>query len=360
MAQVWQSKYWPKFTYDHERVEPYLATSSHMVGEIAGLIVGLPDTDREEFHLSQIAQEVISSFGIEGVPLDETEIQASIVASLKHRDRRAITRRSDAVVELMAAARSTKGRLSANILYDWHRLLFFGIEVEDLGRWRRFDLEIVRSAVAGSNDVLYKAPPPERLEQEMTVFLTWLAQDQEAPVPIKAALAHLWFESIHPFSDGNGRIGRALIEFVFAQKGALSFSFSRQVERDKKAYYHALQAGRKEGRGGIDATEFVIWFLQTLENAAVFAREEAQFVLRRNRFFLRFGSQLNARQEHVLRKLFEQGQARVDLGISAKTFRKISGASTATATRDLLSMEDFGALKRSEAGGRSTVYWLSY
>ncbi|WP_170565991.1 DUF4172 domain-containing protein [Ruegeria atlantica] len=88
MTQVWQSKYWPKFTYDHERVEPYLATSSQMVGEVTGLIDGPPDTDREEFHLSQLAQEAISSFAIEGVPLDETEIQASIVASLKHRDRR--------------------------------------------------------------------------------------------------------------------------------------------------------------------------------------------------------------------------------------------------------------------------------
>ncbi|RBW62515.1 Fic family protein [Ruegeria sp. A3M17] len=360
MTQVWQSKYWPIFSYDHERVEPYLATSSQIVGEMTGLIDGLPNDDRAEFHLSQIAQEVMSSFGIEGVPLDATEIQASIVASLRHRDRHAIARRSDAVAELMAAARSTAAPLSADILFDWHRLLFFGIEVEDLGRWRRFDLEIVRSAVAGTNDVLYKAPPPERLDQEMTVFLTWLAQNQGTPVPIKAALAHLWFESIHPFSDGNGRIGRALIEFVFAQRRALSFSFSRQVERDKKAYYHALQAGRKEGRGAIDATEFVIWFLQTLEDAAGSAREEAKFILRRNRFFLRFATKLNERQEFVLRKLFEHGPSRVDLGIGAKAFRKISGASTATATRDLHSMQAAGVLKRSEAGGRSTVYWLNY
>lgn len=172
MAQVWQSKNWPKFTYDHERVDPYVTTLSLIVGEIAGLIVGLPDTEREEFHLSQIAQEAVSTFGSEGVPLDETGSQAWVVASVKHRDRRDIPRRSEAVVELIAATRSTKGSLTANILYDWHLLLFFGIEVKDLGRWRRFDLEIVRSAVAGSKDVLYRVPPPERLEQEMTVFLT--------------------------------------------------------------------------------------------------------------------------------------------------------------------------------------------
>ncbi|WP_299800353.1 hypothetical protein [uncultured Ruegeria sp.] len=140
----------------------------------------------------------------------------------------------------------------------------------------------------------------------------------------------------------------------------MSFSFSRQVERDKKAYYHALQAGRKEGRGAIDATEFVIWFLQTLENAAGFAREEAKFILRRNRFFLLFATKLNERQELVLRKLLEQGPSRVDLGIGAKAYRKISGASTATTTRDLNTLEAAGVLKRSEAGGRSTIYWLNY
>lgn len=360
MPPIWKSQHWPNFGYDHERVEPFLASSSQLIGEITGLVDGLPDSDREEFHLAQIAQEVMSSFGIEGVPLDASDIEASIVASLKHRNQHAITRRSDAVAALMSAARSTPGPLTADTLFEWHRLLFFGIEVEDVGQWRRFDLEIVRSAVAGSNDVLYKAPPPDRLGQDMSVFLKWLAQDQGVSPPIKAALAHLWFESIHPFSDGNGRIGRALIEFVFAQSGALSFSLSRQIERDKKAYYHALQAGRQQGRGVIDATEFVIWFLQTLGNAARFAREEAQFILRRNRFFLRFATQLNTRQEQVLRRLFKQGPSRVELGISAKIYRKISGTSAATATRDLLALEAVGALKRSEAGGRSTVYRVSY
>ncbi|WP_371810456.1 Fic family protein, partial [Ruegeria sp. HKCCD8929] len=259
MTQIWQSEYWPHFDYDRARIEPYLAASAQMIGEIAGLVDGMPDPDREKFHLTQLAQEAMSSFGIEGVPLDAADIEASIIASLKHRDRGAIARRSDAVAELMTAARSTPGPLTADVLFEWHRLLFFGIEIEDLGRWRNFELEIVRSATAGTKDVLYKAPPPECLNQEMSVFLSWLKQEQGLSAPIKAALAHLWFESIHPFSDGNGRIGRALIEYVFAQSNALPFSFSRQVERDKKAYYAALQAGRKEGRGVIDATAFIVW-----------------------------------------------------------------------------------------------------
>ncbi|WP_371810453.1 Fic family protein, partial [Ruegeria sp. HKCCD8929] len=249
----------PHFDYDRARIEPYLAASAKTIGEIAGLVDGMPDPDREKFHLTQLAQEAMSSFGIEGVPLDAADIEASIIASLKHRDRGVIARRSDAVAELMTAARSTPGPLTAEVLFEWHRLLFFGIEIEDLGRGRSFELEIVRSATAGSKDVLHKAPPPECLNQEMSVFLLWLEQEHGISAPIKAAVAHLWFESIHPFFYGNGRIGRALIEYVFAHANALPFSFSRQVERDKKAYYAALQAGRKEGRGVIDATAFIVW-----------------------------------------------------------------------------------------------------
>ncbi|MEX0350792.1 MAG: Fic family protein [Paracoccaceae bacterium] len=359
MTQIWQSRHWPHFRYDPAQVEPHLARAAQQIGEISGLVVGLPDQDRAEFHLTQAAQEAIASFGIEGVSLDAAEIEASIVASLKHRDRGAIARRSDAVAELMAAARSAPAPLNAETLFDWHRLLFFGIEVEDLGRWRSFELEIVRSAMAGATDVLYKAPPPGRLDHEMVQFLKWLNTETTLSAPVKAALAHLWFESIHPFSDGNGRIGRALIDYVFAQGNALPFSFSRQVERDKKAYYAALQDGRKAGKGGIDATAFVVWFLQTLDNAAQIARDEARFILRRNRFFLRFGPDLNDRQEKVLRALFDQGPTRVDLGISAKSYRKIAGTSAPTATRDLVALERAGVLTRSDAGGRSTVYWLN-
>ena len=149
MTPIWKSQHWPNFDYDHERVEPFLAKSARSVGEISGLVRGLPDLDREEFHLSQVAQEAMSSFGIEGVPLDPDEIQASIVASLRYRDQHAITRRSDAVAAVMAAARSARAPLSQGTLFEWHRLLFFGIEVEDPGQWRRFDMEMVRSAVAG-------------------------------------------------------------------------------------------------------------------------------------------------------------------------------------------------------------------
>jgi Fic family protein len=305
MKHIWQSTVWPNFDYDRAAAEPYLATAVEALGEVSGLQAGLDPRDLEELRLTQIVQEALASFGIEGVALNPAEIEASVIASLKQRDRAAVSRRSDAIVELMMAARQAEGPLTKEILWAWHRLLFFGIEVEDLGRWRQFEIDIVRSAAAGSNDILYKAPPPERVDAEMVAFIDWLNDKPHLPVPISAAIAHLWFESIHPFSDGNGRVGRAIIDYVFASESkALPFSLSRQIEKEKKAYYVALQDGRKAGKGAIDATAFIVWFLNALKNAADAGRDEARFLVRRNQFFLRFVDVMSDRQKSVLQTIF--------------------------------------------------------
>ncbi|WP_118134551.1 Fic family protein [Oceanicella sp. SM1341] len=361
MTHIWQTPAWPRFTHDPAAAEPLLAAAMEAVGEVSGLQAGLEGAERDALRLSQVVQEALSSFGIEGVTLNAGEIEASVIASLRHRDRAAVARRSDAIVELMVEARRAEGPLTAALLQDWHRLLFFGIEVEDAGRWRGFDIEIVRSAAAGPSDVLYKAPPPERVGPEMERFLGWLAQEAALPVPIRAAIAHIWFESIHPFSDGNGRIGRAVVEHVFARAARpLPFSLSRQIEKDKKAYYAALQDGRREGAGGVDATAFVLWFLATLQRAAEAGREEARFLVRRNRYLARLGPGLSPRTRAVLETLFAQGPGRVEQGLSARSYSRIAKVSGPTATRDLAALVAAGGARRSEAGGRSTVYLLEY
>lgn len=360
MTHIWQSKHWPHFTHNPADVAPHLAAAMHALGAAEGLHAGMDPADREEFNRRQIVQEALSSFEIEGVTLNADEIEASVIASLKHRDDAALGRRSDAIVALMLSARTAQGPLTAHMLTDWHRLLFHGIEVEDLGRWRSFDIEIVRSAAAGNMDVLYKGPPFADVPHHMDQFLRWLADDTALTLPIRAAIAHLWFESVHPFSDGNGRIGRAIVEHVFARVQPLPFSLSRQIEKDKRAYYAALQAGRTEGDAGIDATPFVIWFLDALAAAADAGRTEALFLVQRNQFFARFAGQMNDRQQKVLRSLFDQGAARVALGLSAKSYRKIAKTSGPTATRDLVALEKAGLLRRSDAGGRSTHYSVLY
>ncbi len=360
MNHIWETPAWPNFSYNAAAIEPALAAAMRAIGEVAGLKAGLGSDDLEEFNRRQLVQEALSSFEIEGVTLNAAEIEASVIASLKHRERAALDRRSDAIVALMLAARAAASALDAKTLCEWHRLLFHGIEVEDLGQWRRFDIEIVRSAVAGSHDVIYKGLPPERVDAEIDRFISWLNSETTLALPVRAAIAHLWFESIHPFSDGNGRIGRAIFEHIFATAQPLPFSLSRQIERDKRGYYTALQEGRKETQGQIEATPFVIWFLEALAAAADYARREALFVVRRNQLFAQKAKVLNARQIKVLQLLFDQGEERVEMGLSAKSYRKMSKTSAPTATRDLGAMEKAGVLSRSEAGGRSTHYKVLY
>lgn len=359
MTEIWQTAVWPQFTYDTAATLPLLASAVESLGEISGMQAGLSTDDRAALRLHQIVQEVVSSFGIEGVALDAAQIEASVVASLKARDMQTPARRSDALAALMLAARAGKTPLTADMLRDWHQLLFTGIEVEDRGHWRRHDIEIVRSATAGQGEVLFRAPPPDLLDTEMTRFLAWLNAGPDMPLAIRAAIAHLWFETIHPFSDGNGRIGRAIIEHVFATGRALPFSLSRQIEREKKAYYAALQAGRKAGQGSVDATAFVLWFLACLTRAATLGRAEAAFLLTRNRYLTHWRERLSARQIAVLETLFAQGSDRVAQGISAASYARIAKVSGATATRDLGAMEGAGALTRSDEGGRSTRYLLN-
>lgn len=357
MSEIWESEDWPNFGYDAARVEPLLAGLSEAIGVVRGLHAGLSPAEREQILLREIASEAVHSFGIEGVTLDVADIEASVVASMADRNLRGAARRSDRIAEMMLQAREAV-TLDAARLCDWHRMLFQGLEVDDLGQWRRSEMVIAKSARADREDILYKALPAAQVPDAMAKWIQGAADMRGRSVPVTAALLHLWFESIHPFSDGNGRIGRAVNEAIFARSGALPFSLSRQIEADKRGYYAALQAGRVQGDGCIDATEFVVWFLEALAKAAARGLDEALYLVGRNQYFARFGAGLSQRQRKVLERLFAQGQGRVDLGLSNKNYAKISGVSDATASRDLADLVNQGAVRRSAAGGRSTRYYL--
>lgn len=357
MAHIWQSPLWPQFIHDPQRTETALASFALRLGRVVGLQDALTPDERREAFLRSVTGEAVASFGIEGVTLSPEEIEASVVASLAQRGAEP-QRRSDAVADLMLDARSGQGPLTEARLHHWHALLFHGVELEEKARWRSFEMVIVRSAKAGREEVLYTAPPPEQVPGNMVAFLDWLNQENTLPTPVRAALAHLWFESIHPYSDGNGRVGRAIVEHVFARDLALPFSLSRQIQADKRGYYAALQAGRQVGAGGIDGTDFVLWFLDRLHAGMAEAEADARFLVGRNRFFLRFRS-LSPRAEAVLRRLFAEGPDRVAQGLSAGPYAKIAGVSAATATRDLTELEAMGALLRGPEGGRSTRYLLA-
>lgn len=353
---IWQTTSWPRFWHDAGVTENALAAFSKRLGNIHGLQSSLSPEERQEIFLRAVTHEAVSSFAIEGAALRPEDIEASVVASLAHRGTEP-HRRSDAIASLMLDARTGQGALDGARLCHWHSLLFHGVEVEDKGRWRQFPMFIVRGATAGRDDVLYTAPPFERVPAMMAEFLMQLENDTR-PLPIKAAIAHLWFESIHPFSDGNGRIGRALVEFIFARDGALPFSLSRQIEADKQGYYAALQSGRRQDGDRIDATPFVVWFLDRLIAGIDQAEADARFLVTRNAFFMHHTG-ISERAERVLRRLFQEGPNRVNEGISAGPYARIAKVSSATATRDLIDLEKANVLIKGPKGGRSTRYLLN-
>ncbi len=356
MNEIWTTPAWPNFTYDPAQTEGLLSQFSESLGEVKGLHAGLTDAERDEIILRSFTNEAVSSFAIEGVDLDPSAVQQSLIRSMASRRLTDNDRRADDVVDMMQDARDASRPLDQDRLCHWHRLLFQKAEIEDLGKWRSFEMVIAKSNVAGQDDVLYTPVPAIEVPVEMADFLDWLNAPSGIPNPIRAAIAHIWFESIHPFSDGNGRIGRALIEYVFASGTALPFSLSQQINREKQAYYDALQAGRQAGRVVIDATPFVVWFLGALIRGLRNGQDEARFLVRRNQFFLRAAGKLSQRQENVLRKLFAQGPQRLSEGLSARSYAKMAGVASATATRDLSNLADKGVLSRSESGGRSARY----
>lgn len=353
---IWKTPAWPNFRHDAAATEGPLADFSARLGSIKGLQLALTAEERRETFLRAVTSEAVASFAIEGAALRSEDIEASVVASLAHRSAEP-RRRSDAIATLMLDAREGKGALSEDRLFHWHQLLFHGVDLEDKGRWRSFPIVIVRSASVGKDEIRYSAPPHDRVGDMMQEFLTSLKSDSR-PLPVRAALAHLWFESIHPFSDGNGRIGRALVEHIFAKDAALPFSLSRQIEADKQGYYHALQAGRQVAGDHIDATPFVLWFLDRLTAGIIEAEAEARFLVMRNGYFMRYPD-LPKRGEKVLRRLFAEGPRRVSEGISASPYARIATVSLATATRDLAELETLGAVVRGAEGGRSTRYLLN-
>lgn len=167
MTHIWQSPDWPHFAYDTALTEPLLLAFADQIGEVRGLHSGLTASEREEIILREITREAVHSFGIEGVSLDASEIQASVIASMAQRNLAGASRRSDDVAAMMLEARDPGVRLDAARLHHWHRLLFRRAEVEEMGQWRSFKMVIVKSANAGSEEILYTALPPERVADEM-------------------------------------------------------------------------------------------------------------------------------------------------------------------------------------------------
>jgi Fic family protein len=353
MTWNWQQPDWPKFSWDEARLRK--AEEHFLVG--TGMFIGtlkhLPQSDLEQLTVESISVEALTTSEIEGEILDRASVQSSIRRQLGvATDNRRIKPAEEGVSEMMVNLyRSFAEPLSDEVLFSWHRMLFKEPgRLIDVGRYRTgADAMEIVSGPIHKPKVHFEAPPSAKIPKEMARFIAWFnrtAPQGAKPVPAltRAGIAHLYFESIHPFEDGNGRIGRAIAEKVLAQafgQPTLTALAATILSR-RKAYYAALEAANKSNQ----VTVWLSWFAGIVIEAQRRTTAQVEFLIEKTRLLDRLRGQVNARQEKGLLRMLREGPEGFKGGLSAGNYASISGASAATATRDLTDLVEKGALLR--------------
>ena len=363
MRYNWQQTDWPHFQYDPAILEGLLFKLTEQMGKLRGVMKALPEDTRMEAIIDTMVSEAIKTSEIEGEYLSREDVKSSIrnKLGLNSPPEKVSDKKARGAGELMVAVRNTfSGPLTEQMLFDWHRLLLQGDPDIHTGAWRTHEepMQVVSGAL-GKQRIHFEAPPSAKVPGEMKRFIDWFNDSSsiEGPeiknAPIRAALAHLYFESIHPFEDGNGRIGRAIAEKALLQGYGhpLLLSLSATIEANKKEYYHSLEKVQQSN----DVTAWTEYFLNTVLSAEKSAEEQIDFILGKARFFDRYKGILNQRQLTVLRRMLQEGPQGFNGGMSARKYRAIAQISKATATRDMQHLAEIGAF-RPVGAGRSARY----
>jgi Fic family protein len=366
MTYIHERPDWPAFTWNQGRLAARLAPVRHRQGRLIGRMEGLGFQFREEAMLRTLTEEVIKSSEIEGEHLDKEQVRSSIarrlgmdIAGLIPADRQV-----EGVVEMMIdATQNFAAPLNAERLFAWHAALFptgrSGMSRITVGAWRTEAAGpmLVVSGPIGREHVHFEAPTATRLGDEMNGFINWFenAADSVDPV-LKAALAHLWFVTIHPFEDGNGRIARAIADLALARSERTAqrfYSMSAQIRIERNAYYVMLE---KTQKGGLEITEWLDWFLVCLDRAFDGAETILASVLQKARFWdAHSGESFNERQRTLINRLFDGFEGK----LTSSKWAKMAKCSQDTALRDIDDLLRRNVLMKDAAGGRSTSYSLS-
>ena len=355
---------WPGFRWDDGLLAQRLAPVRHRQGRLIGRMEALGFDLRAEAVLTTLTEDVLKSSEIEGEILVKEQVRSSIarrlgmdIGALDPADRHV-----EGVVEMMLDATQKYAEpLTAERLFAWHAALFptgrSGMTKIVVGAWRDENsgpMQVVSGPI-GRERVHYEAPTAGRLNAEMSVFLQWLAEDAQLEPVLKAAIAHLWFVTIHPFEDGNGRIARAIADMALArseQSPQRFCSMSAQFQLERKTYYDILEATQK---GDLDITAWLEWFLRCLDRAIDGAEDLLSGVLHKAYFWEAIKDQpLNARQRTVLNRLLDGFEGK----LTSSKWAKLTKSSPDTALRDITDLVERGVLVRDGAGGRSTSYSL--
>jgi Fic family protein len=365
MPYIHQLPGWPHFRWDQEKIAAQLAAVRHRQGRLLGRMQALGFQLQAEATLQSLTEEVIKSSEIEGENLNEEQVRSSIARRLGIEAGALATadRNVEGVVDMMLDATEHWDKpLTADRLFGWHSALFpggrSGLNRIVVGAWRKPDSDPMQvvSGATGKQRIHYEAPPAKLLDKEMAAFLKWFQKDDGVDPVQKAAIAHLWFVTIHPFEDGNGRIARAIADLALARSEKTTqrfYAMSSQIRAERRAYYDILE---KTQKGDLDITEWLIWFLGCLDRAFDGAEVILGKVLTKAAFWdaLR-NEKINARQREMLNRILDGFEGK----LTSSKWATITKTSQDTAARDIDDLVKRGILKKDPAGGRSTSYSLN-
>jgi Fic family protein len=362
VTYIHQLENWPNFTWDREALAKPLAEVWQRQGKLIGQMQGLGFQLRSEAILETLTEDVLKSSEIEGEILDKDQVRSSIARRLGM-DAGGLgpsDRNVEGVVEMMLdATQKYSEPLTDERLYGWHASLFptgrSGMRKIIVGAWRddhNGPMQVV-SGPEGRPRVHYEAPAAGKLDSEMKAFLEWFEGDDKTDLIIKAALAQLWFVTIHPFDDGNGRIARAIADMSLARSEKSQqrfYSMSAQIRLERNAYYDILERTQK---GGLDVTEWLSWFLGCLDRAFNGAEVILANVLAKAEFWREHAqAKINIRQRDIINRLLDGFRGK----LTSSKYADIEKCSPDTALRDINELIEMGILKKDEGGGRSTSY----
>ncbi|WP_373549751.1 Fic family protein [Haliscomenobacter sp.] len=362
----WQQNDWLHFRYDEAAFTEIALSFMAIAGQSLGYLQGLSGEEQAESIVSILVKEAIKTSSIEGEFISRVDVISSIRKNLGYTtpSYHIKDKRSEGIATLLVKAREDfDSDFTEAVLFEWHQSLMLGNTSIHVGQYRNHPepMQVISGAI-GREVVHFEAPPSAQVPAEMQAFFEWFnatKPDEKSPIPnllIRAAIAHLYFETIHPFEDGNGRIGRVIAEKALAQglKRPILMSLSTAIEADKKAYYAALKKAQRTN----DLTEWIQYFSETILKAQLEFIETIDFLLKKTTFFDKHQAKLNEAQCKVLNRMLEEGEENFKGGMNARKYQSISKVSKATATRHLQDLVEKGILI-VQKGGRSTHYQVN-
>ena len=375
----WQHPSWPNFIFDPGPSQDTVLEYTKLSREVYGGVAQLSQASMRDVAIDIMVSEALNTSEIEGEKINPENVRSSIKNYLgigsKHEF--VMDPQAEGIAALMVDVQSTLGEpLTEDTLHRWHSLIMHGEDELKLtsrgvvvGSWRvSGDPMQVVSGPIGRERVHYEAPPCAALANEMKQFLTWYNnpsyREFEGRQPLRSAvyragIAHLWFECIHPYGDGNGRVGRAIVEHALGQDLGIGplMSLSSHLNANKKSYYEALH---RASHFNLDVTDWITYFADSVYAAQKDAQVSIDFVFRKSRFWASHSdTHINARQKKCLDRVFKEGPGGFSHGISPKKYTAITQCGSATATRDLTDLVNKGVMTRTVAG-RSTRYFINF